>query len=191
MKEIGVVLLLLAVVLLAAPVGFMLSAIDSLKDAATFVVEDPVSQVISLTPSNPAGPAPIQIVAQGAVTDLQRFQLALNAGWNFTDAIIATAISIAEDGSGNPTIMSPPNIMRDGSKTYDFCLWQINSSWWAQFGGQQALADPQTCANAAHVIWSHGGWNQWCTYPGGCGGGPGSPVWPQALARAKAIAVSQ
>lgn len=96
----------------------------------------------------------------GAVSDADRFQLAMHAGWTFEQSIIATAVSIAEDGSGNPIALSAAN--RDGSR--DFCLWQINSGWWPEFGGQQALSNPQTCANAAHVIFTRQGWCAWSTY---------------------------
>lgn len=181
MKTAIVVIFLL---LLLTPVAAMTSELSILGGAAEHVATGPV-QLVTVSITSPAGPPPVPVqLAAGAVSDVQRFQLALNAGWGPVDAIIATAISIAEDGSGNPVALSPPN----RNNSYDFCLWQINSSWWPSFGGQQALADPQTCANAAHTIWSHGGWTQWCTYPGGCGGGPGSPAWPQALARAKAAA---
>lgn len=170
---------LLLLILIVGPVGLAKSGLQSANDQ-NIAIEP---QVVDLTIVSPAGPPPVQVAVQGAVTDLQRFQLALNAGWSLTEAVTATAISIAENGSGIPTLSSGKN--RDGS--FDYCLWQINSSWFNQFP-QVWLSDPQNCADAAHFIYMHGGWNRWCTYPGGCGGGPGASNWPQALARALAVA---
>lgn len=96
----------------------------------------------------------------GMVTDAQRYQLARAAGFSAADAIIATAISIAEDGSGDPAATSPPNF----NNSRDTCLWQVNSSWWSRFGGQAALADPMTCARAAFTIYGIQGWCAWSTY---------------------------
>jgi hypothetical protein len=71
------------------------------------------------------------------LSDRQRFDLARIAGWTVADAIIATAISIAENGSGDPAALSGQN--RNGTR--DLGMWQINTLWWAQFGGQAALTD--------------------------------------------------
>jgi len=106
-------------------------------------------------------------LSAGAVTDLQRFQLARAAGFSPTDAIVATAISIAEDGSGDPAAMSPPN----RNKTFDLGLWQINSSHWAEFGGPNALAEPAANARAAYAIYARAGWCSWSTYLTSCGVG--------------------
>lgn len=168
--------------LLMVPFGGLASELSILAKAGSAVVNLP-SQPVSLVVVQPAGPPMQPVPVSGAVTDLQRFELALNAGWNAADAVIATAISIAENGAGIPTLASPQN--KNGS--FDYCLWQVNSSWFYMFP-QQWLSDPQNCANAAFYIWQHGGWNRWCTYPGGCGGGPGAANWPQALARARAVA---
>lgn len=186
MKELLAVLIL--VLLIAMPIGMMKSSLKILDDAQQQQsVVIPAPQIIDISGASPVGPAPVPIIAtRGEVTVPQLFQLAINAGWNLKDAIVAVAISLSEDPWRSPTATSPPN----GNKTVDFCLWQINSIWWNTFGGQQALADPQTCANAAHVIWLHGGWTQWCTYPGGCGGGPGSPSFPANLRTAQQVAGS-
>lgn len=112
---------------------------------------------------------------RGHVTDAQRFQLARVAGFSHADAIIATAISIAENGSGNPAATSG----RNDNGTYDLGLWQINTIWWAQFGGPEVLRDPWRNAQAAYYIKGRQGWCAWSTYgPGcpahGCGVGPPS-----------------
>ena len=109
--------------------------------------------------ADPIDPASMPVVA-GGVTDAFRYQLARAAGWSVAEAIIATAISIAEDPAGNPVALSG----RNSNGSFDFCLWQVNSQWWAQFGGQQALADPQICAGAAHVIYGLQGWGAWSAY---------------------------
>jgi hypothetical protein len=100
----------------------------------------------------------------GAVTDVQRYQLARAAGFNAADAIIATALSIAENGSGNPAAMSG----RNWNGTYDLGLWQVNTIWWAQFGGKEALVDPMTNARAAFYIYNRQGWCAWSTYERTC-----------------------
>ena len=78
---------------------------------------------------------------QGNVTDSQRYALALAAGWSGSDAIIAVAISLSEDPSGDPRALT---------STSDYGLWQINlPTWGAKFGGQSALAEPLANAKAA------------------------------------------
>jgi len=124
-----------------------------------------------------AGPQPL-------VSDAQRFVLALEAGFSHDEAITATAISIAEDGGGDPCAMSG----RNNNGSFDLGLWQINSAHWAEFGGNAALCVPINNARAALVLYRRGGWTQWCTYPGGCGGLPGAPNWASDLARARAVA---
>lgn len=133
----------------------------------------------------PFDPSTIPVV-RGGVTDAFRYQLARAAGWDSASAVIAVAISIAEDGSGNPTALSPVN--KDGSR--DFCLLQVNSGWWARFGGQQALADPQTCFNAGHTIYGIQGWCAWSTYEASCGVGHTS-AYRAYLARARAASEVQ
>jgi hypothetical protein len=119
------------------------------------------------------------------VTDVERFLLARAAGFSSLEAITATAISIAEDGSGNPTALSP----RNSNGTFDFCLWQVNSSWWPRFGGQSALANPQTCAAAADVIFQIQGWCAWSTFEASCGRGH-TGAYAAFMGRAR-IAASQ
>jgi len=115
-------------------------------------------------------PAPIPTVGAGMVSDSQRYQLARAAGWNPADAITATAISFAEDGSGNPAALSAPNW--DGSR--DLGLWQINSAWWPQFGGQAALVVPMNNARAGFAVFQRQGWCAWSTYEARCGPGHNS-----------------
>lgn len=109
-------------------------------------------------------------VIAGNVTDAQRFGLAREAGWSPLDAITAVAISIAENGSGNPTLLSAANF--DGSR--DLGLWQVNSGWWQRFGGQAALGVPINNARAGFVIYGLQGWCAWSTYEASCGPGHNS-----------------
>jgi Lysozyme like domain len=121
----------------------------------------------------------------GALSDAQRFQLARLAGFSQQDAILATAISIAENGSGNPAAMSAIN--RNG--TYDLGMWQINTIWWAQFGGRDALIDPWRNAQAAYYIKGRQGWCAWSTYGPGCQAhGCGPPCYLDFLGRAQRAA---
>ncbi|HEY1298226.1 MAG TPA: transglycosylase SLT domain-containing protein, partial [Chloroflexota bacterium] len=122
---------------------------------------------VTSIPLDASAVVPMPIVRPGAVTDVQRYQLARGAGFSPTDAITATAISIAEDGSGDPAAMSPAN----RNRTYDLGLWQINSSHWLEFGGPTALIDPSNNARAAYAIFARAGWCSWSTYLTSCGAG--------------------
>lgn len=130
--------------------------------------------------SVPVGPAS---GPQAIVSDVQRYLLALGAGFSPSEAIIATAISIAENGSGNPSALSGANF--DGSR--DLGIWQINSGWWPQFGGQAALTNPVTNALAANAIFHRQGWCAWSTYERSCGVGHNS-AYAAFMGRARAVA---
>lgn len=159
---------------LASPwAGFWLG--DSHSMPPSIIIEAP-------SPTDPLDLASIQ----GSVSDAQRFQLARTAGWAVEDAIIAVAISIAEDGSGNPAALSGLN--SNGSR--DLGLWQINSQWWAQFGGQSALIDPWRNAQAAYYIKGRQGWCAWSTYLASCGPGH-TGSYAAYLARARAASLVQ
>ncbi len=136
----------------------------------------------------PLGPAPAHSGPQPLVSDSQRFELAVEAGFTHEEAITATAISIAEDGGGDPGALGTNRDRAGNVTSYDLGLWQINSAHWAEFGGNGALVVPINNARAALVLYHRGGWTQWCTYPGGCGGLPGAPNWASDLARARAVA---
>ncbi len=124
----------------------------------------------------PNGPQPL-------VSDAQRFAFALGAGFSFDEAITATAISIAEDGGGDPAAMSPKN----NNGTFDLGLWQINSSHWASCGGPAALADPANNAACAHMVYANQGWCAWSTYNARCGAGH-TGSYAAYLSRASAAA---
>lgn len=133
-----------------------------------FRLSGQVGQISAAPPAEATPFDPISIpVIHGGVTDAFRYQLARAAGWNPAEAIVAVAISIAEDGSGDPAAMSPMNTNR----TFDLGLWQINSSHWSSCGGQQALVDPFTNAHCGHNIYASAGWCSWSTYETSCGVG--------------------
>lgn len=124
----------------------------------------------------------------GFLSDADRYHFSRAVGWGAEDAIVATAISIAENGSGNPSAQSGVN--HNGS--IDFGLWQINSVWWAQFGGREALANPLRNAQAAYYIKSRQGWCAWSTYGPGCQyHGCGPPCYLSFLDRARAASLVQ
>lgn len=105
-------------------------------------------------------------VPAGGVSDMQRYLLALGAGFTPAEAIIMTAIGIAEDGSGNPAALSA----RNTNGTFDLGLNQINSIHWSRYGGQAALTNPVTNFIAAHDIYGPGhNWCAWSTYEVSCG----------------------
>lgn len=94
------------------------------------------------------------------VTDVQRAHFARAAGFPENQIAMAVAVSIAEDGSGDPTAQ---NHNTNGS--VDTGLWQINSIHGIPVS---QLMDPQANANAAFKIWTDAGnsWRPWSTYPG-------------------------
>lgn len=112
---------------------------------------------------------PITVPA-GGVSDVQRYLLAIGAGFSAAEAVIATAISIAEDGSGNPAALSGANF--DNSR--DLGLLQINSSHWVACGGQLALTNPVTNFICGHMIYGSQGWCAWSTFETSCGRGHNS-----------------
>jgi hypothetical protein len=133
--------------------------------------------------SPPAVSGSSPAIHTGGVTDLERYMLAIGAGFNAQDAITITAISIAEDGSGDPAALSAPN--RDGSR--DLGLWQINSGWWPRFGGQAALTNPVVNALAAFYIYGRQGFCAWSVYEAKCGPGH-TGAYAGNLGRAKVAA---
>lgn len=170
---------IVALVLLAPILGYL-----EQPWASVWIGERP--QAIESTVLGQPAPLETPVIGAGMVTDVQRYLLALGAGWSAADAITATAISIAEDGSGNPTALSAANY--DGSR--DFGLWQINSAHWSTYGGQAALGNPVANALAAHDIFLRQGWCAWSTYEARCGPGHTS-AYAAFLGRAQAAATQQ
>lgn len=106
----------LTALLLMAPMAGFNAGIKILQTAAEQAATTAAPQIVNLTVTSPAGPPPQVIVAPGGVSPSQLFQLALSAWGNTPDAILATAVSLSEDGSGNPTAISAPN----KNRSYDF-----------------------------------------------------------------------
>lgn len=182
MKVLWLLLIFAPIIL---PIGTAIVLVNIIDDYVVQPVVDNASVIIGHTDTDATnidvGNLVEPVITSGAVTDVERFTLAVLAGFSPQDAVVATAISIAEDGSGNPVALSPMNTNR----TYDFCLWQVNSSWWPKFGGQEALANPSICAHAAYVIFTIQGWCAWSTYESSCGAGHNS-AYRAALGRAAA-----
>lgn len=105
------------------------------------------------------------------LSDEQRYALALNAGFSHPDAIIMTAISLAESGG-------PSNSLNDNRATGDYSIgpWQINlrdnngNIQPTIFGyNAQDLANPFNNAAAARQKFNSQGfnaWSVWGTAPG-------------------------
>lgn len=109
----------------------------------------------------------------GFVSDAERFQLIRAAGAPIDVAIIMTAISIAEDGSGNPAAVSAPNVGL-AAGTVDIGLWQVNSAHIGQCGitSKEWLFDPMNNARAAMCILGPKlNYCAWSTYQAVCGPG--------------------
>lgn len=98
------------------------------------------------------------------LTPSQVAQIAYNAGFRGEALVYAVAVSLAEDGSGNPNANYTSSATGEDSRG----LWQIN----VQPGAHPEYAssdlyDPATNAAAAYAI-SQGGtnWSPWSTWPG-------------------------
>jgi hypothetical protein len=108
------------------------------------------------------------------LTYKQVYDLAVGAGLNSSQAVIATAISAAESGH-NPNNIGDQTLAHYGSRG----LWQVftkvwppnsiglsGSSWTDANIGQ--LSDPKNNAHAMYVISNHGTtWQLWSTYNDG------------------------
>jgi hypothetical protein len=136
-----------------------------------FGQQSPQGTVVTQQPGIPigGGVVSVPVISGNRISDAERFQLIVAAGCvNPCSPVVMTALSIAEDGSGDPTIMSP----RNGNGTYDLGLWQINSSHWADWGGPQALTVPINNARAAMgILGPHLNYCAWSTYEVSCGHG--------------------
>ena len=93
------------------------------------------------------------------VTDIQRAQFARAAGFPENQIAMAVAVSIAENGAGDPSAQG-----HNTNGSVDTGLWQINSIHGIP---TSQLMDPQANANAAFKIWKDAGnsWRPWSTYP--------------------------
>ena len=120
-----------------------------------------------------AGDIPLAPVTSGRVSDVQRFQLIEAAGASPQVAIVMTALSIAEDSSGDPSIVSAPNVGL-AAGTVDIGLWQINSAHIGQCGilSKEWLFDPMNNARAAMCILGPSlNYCAWSTFEPSCGPG--------------------
>lgn len=173
---LGTLVLTVGPIVLAAP---MVGVLSDPWAAWRFAERSP----LGIDVGGPAAVVDVPPVAHGFVDDRQRYLLARAAGFDAQEAVTATAVSIAEDGSGDPAALSGTN----SNGTRDFCLMQVNSRWWARFGGMLALADPLTCFKAAFVIRGIQGWCAWSTYLASCGTGH-TGTFAMFLLRAQAAA---
>jgi hypothetical protein len=89
-------------------------------------------------------------------------QLLANAGVDPSQIPTLVAISLAENGSSNPTAVS---------STHDYGLWQINWPTWGDalcrdlgICSLTKLMDPASNAQAAAYVLQHQGFNAWSTY---------------------------
>lgn len=122
---------------------------------------------------------------QPLVSDALRYQVARAAGFSYDEALTATAISIAENGGGNPAARCLDCVR--GVHEDSRGLWQINvvahpdmASW--------NLADPSVNARAALTIYRGAGWCAWSTYDARCGPGHNG-AYAAYLGRARAAAL--
>ncbi|MBE3567046.1 MAG: hypothetical protein IMW90_15105 [Thermogemmatispora sp.] len=98
----------------------------------------------------------------------QIYQLARQAGFSPSRAVIASAIALAESG-GNSSAQhwNPPDPVRHIPASLDRGLWQINTYYHSEVSDQCAY-DPSCAANAAYRISNAGSdWHQWATWTSG------------------------
>jgi hypothetical protein len=174
------------IVLLVLVVGVL-----HVLDGQLTTFEPPTVEPVSTVNVGLVSVAPVPTVdgrvASGNLSAVQRYQLALSVGFSPAEAVMALAVTLAENGPGNPNAVNqntPPALP-------DYGLWQINGTHAAMAGGVQNLFDPVTNARVSLALSRSGsGWLQWCTVPHGCGGLPGVPNFASLLAQAQAIAMS-
>jgi hypothetical protein len=146
--------------------------------------------------SPPAASAPLPAsdvpapATSGNLSAVQRYQLALSVGFSPAEAVVALAVALAENGPGNPNAVNANRNKAGVITSYDLGIWQINDSHAAMAGGRANLFDPVINARVALALYRSGGWTQWCTFPGGCGGLPGVANFASLLAQAQAVAAS-
>ena len=133
-------------------------------------------------------PAPVLLAppsTSGSFSAAMRYQLALSVGFSPAEAVMAVAVSLAENFAGDPNAVNH----NGGGRGDDIGLWQINDAHAAMAGGRQNLFDPVVNARVALALSRSGsGWLQWCTVPHGCGGLPGVPNFSSLLTQAQAVA---
>lgn len=102
----------------------------------------------------------------GILTPKQIYDLATGAGFAGVDAVVATAIALAESG-GNPQAHGDKT---KGSGRGSFGLWQIYSDAHPEFGPDFTLLfDPKRNAAAAFSVYRDAGssFTPWTTYNSG------------------------
>ena len=163
---LGAVLVLASCGVTASTTGFM--AVMSVDDSVA--TQQAAAQQAQQTGSGFDTTIPDIQLSGGFVSDIDRYRLILTC-WSGQNAVIALAVSIAEDHDGNPAAR---NVNKSGplAGSVDLGLFQINSGLpvgilWAQYGGEQALEDPQTNTNAACSMYRGRGFEPWSTYNDG------------------------
>lgn len=97
----------------------------------------------------------------------QIYSLARGAGWHVGDAVIATAIALAES-SGNPRAYNPETAAGTPEGLGSYGLWQIYRKAHPEFMNVD-LYDPSANAAAAYSVWRGAGnsFRPWSTYKNG------------------------
>lgn len=97
-----------------------------------------------------------------ALSQKQVYAAARAGGFTPAQAVIATAIAMAESG-GNPSATH-----RNANGSVDYGLWQINSVHADLLKANPNWQDPKTNARMAHSVYATGGgWRAWSTYKSG------------------------
>jgi len=148
------------------------------KQSGNTAVTVPINTTTSTTdglilPIDPGIPLEPPAQHAGIVSDAERYQFIRTAGAPVDVAIVMTALSIAEDGSGDPRIVSKPNVGL-AAGTVDIGILQINSAHIGQCGIQSKewLFDPLNNARAAMcILGPRLNYCAWSTYEVACGPG--------------------
>ena len=119
------------------------------------IIQAPVKPIEVLAPSAP------QLVKTDDITDgVWEWKDLIAEYFPQSEQLNALRIMSAENGSGDPTIISKPN--RNG--TNDYGLFQINTCHRSRVDGDLSkLQDPRVNVQIAFQIWSEQSWKPWST----------------------------
>ncbi len=108
----------------------------------------------------------------GVLGPSEIYKLAINAGWSGADALVATAVALAESG-GNPNAYNAETQANTPGGHGSYGLWQVYLKAHPEFAGMN-LFDPAANASAAYAVWKQAGgsFSPWSTFKSTKSSGP-------------------